>query len=165
MPSAFGRECGEYRTVSGWITESSEPRWGRPRLDEPPGLPGLVAGGDHAARGLRAVVVASSSRERWRSVRVYSAPVLAMVANVQQVLESNGIESQIRGEYRGAAVGHIPPIEAWPELWVTDPTQVSEAIRLVKEVLSSEDSDLPSWKCPSCGEQIEGQFSACWNCA
>ena len=98
-------------------------------------------------------------------MRVYSAPVLAMVANVQQVLESNGIESQIRGEYRGAAVGHIPPIEAWPELWVTDPTQVSEAIRLVKEVLSSEDSDLPSWKCPSCGEHIEGQFSACWNCA
>ena len=97
-------------------------------------------------------------------MRVYSAPVLAMVGIVQQVLESNGIASEIRGEYRGAAVG-VPTIEAWPELWVTDPTQVAEAIRLVKEVLSSEDSDLPSWKCPGCGEQIEGQFGACWNCA
>jgi predicted amidophosphoribosyltransferase len=25
-------------------------------------------------------------------------------------------------------------------------------------------SDAPPWKCPTCGEEIEGQFTECWNC-
>ncbi len=45
--------------------------------------------------------------------RVYSAPVLALVENVKNVLELNGIESTILNQYLSAVVGEVPPIETW----------------------------------------------------
>ncbi|MCE2543243.1 MAG: DUF2007 domain-containing protein, partial [Acidobacteria bacterium] len=51
-------------------------------------------------------------------MRIYSAPVLAQVAHMRQVLEMEGIECRIQGEFRSGAAGEIPPTEAWPELWV-----------------------------------------------
>ena len=60
-------------------------------------------------------------------VCVYSGPMLAMVTQLQHVLELNGIESEVRGEYRGTALGDIPVTEAWPELWSLDRSQEAEA--------------------------------------
>ena len=97
-------------------------------------------------------------------MRIYSAPVLAQVAHMQQVLEMNGIECHIQGEYRSGAAGEIPPIETWPELWVVDPSDVEEAKRLVDEALQPAGPAQPGWTCPRCREVNEGQFGACWNC-
>ena len=97
-------------------------------------------------------------------MRVYSAPVLAQVATVKHILETHGIECRIQGEYRSGVVGEVPPTEAWPELWVTDPADVVEAERLVGEVLGSAEPTQPGWTCPRCRETNEGQFGACWKC-
>ena len=97
-------------------------------------------------------------------MRVYSAPVLAQVANVKHILEMHGIECRIQGEYRAGAAGELPPTEAWPELWVDDPAQLAEAQRLVDEAIRSADTPQPGWTCPRCREINEGQFGACWNC-
>ena len=99
-----------------------------------------------------------------RHMRIYSAPVLAQVTLMQQVLEMNGIECRIQGEYRSGAAGEIPPIEAWPELWVVDPSHVEQAQRLVDEALQSAPSEQADWTCPRCRETNEGQFGTCWNC-
>ncbi|MFH2053762.1 MAG: DUF2007 domain-containing protein [bacterium] len=34
------------------------------------------------------------------------------------------------------------------------------------EILADLETDDPSppWLCPACGEEVEGNFSACWNC-
>ena len=97
-------------------------------------------------------------------MRVYSAPVLAQVANFKHILEMHGIECRIQGEFRSGAAGELPPTEAWPELWVDDPARLAEAQRLVDEALQSADTPQPGWTCRRCREVNEGQFGACWSC-
>ncbi len=95
--------------------------------------------------------------------RVYSAPVLALVENVKNVLELNGIESTISNQYLSAVVGEVPPIETWPQLWVKE-----EDAERAKEIIEAANTDVAesreTWVCPKCGEELEGQFTECWNC-
>jgi hypothetical protein len=99
-----------------------------------------------------------------RGVRVYSGPILAMAAHLKAVLAMSGIESEVRGEYRGGALGEVPVTEAWPELWVLDAARSQDARRLVEEALEPGQPDQPQRECPQCHEMVEAQFSACWNC-
>jgi hypothetical protein len=48
-------------------------------------------------------------------VRVYSSQLLALVENMRNILGIHGVESRIMNQYLSAAVGEIPPIEAWPQ--------------------------------------------------
>ncbi len=97
-------------------------------------------------------------------MRVYSAPNMAMVAHIKNVLEAHDIPTAVRGEFRGAMAGEVPPIECWPELWLMDESQAEEAKTIIRDVIQPQESDLPAWKCPNCEEDIDGQFSNCWNC-
>jgi Putative prokaryotic signal transducing protein len=97
-------------------------------------------------------------------MKVYSSENLAMVGNLKNILEGHGIACQIRGEFRGAAMGEIPPIECWPELWVMEKTKVELAKQIVAKVLEPQDDDLRHWRCSECGEEIDGQFTDCWKC-
>jgi hypothetical protein len=99
-------------------------------------------------------------------MRVYSAPILASVSQIRHMLEMNGIECEIRGEFRSGGAGEIPATEAWPELWVIDPAQAAEAIAIVEDALKEAgggDTGTP-WRCVTCGESVEAQFATCWNC-
>lgn len=93
---------------------------------------------------------------------VYSAANIALVSIFQRLLDERGIKCWIKNEALLTGIGEIPPIETWPQLCVED-EDYSEAKRLVDEALSAKETD-PSWKCDSCGEVIEGQFTECWNC-
>jgi YgiT-type zinc finger domain-containing protein len=92
---------------------------------------------------------------------VYSASNLSLVSILQSVLDEHGIRSWIRNEYLSAGVGELPAIDSWPQLCVED-KDFEEATRIVEEAVSVK--QLPGWKCPSCGEELEGQFTECWNC-
>ena len=96
--------------------------------------------------------------------RVFSGPVLAVVTHLKHVLEMNGIEAEVRGEYRAGAVGEIPLPDAWPELCVLNPDDRERAKGLVADALGPATSELPEWRCPDCNETVEGQFGQCWNC-
>lgn len=95
------------------------------------------------------------------NVRVYSSSLLALVQNVKNLLDSEGIDSYVTNQYLSAAVGEIPPIECWPQLWVSvaDSERAMEIINRIDE-----ESAGTAWVCSNCGEQIESQFSECWNC-
>ena len=98
-------------------------------------------------------------------MRVYSSPVLANVAVLKDVLETHGIGSEIRGEYRGSVgAGFIPAGESWPELWVLDESKVEEAEQVIQKALESSEGATAAWTCPKCHEEVEGQFDECWNC-
>ncbi len=97
-------------------------------------------------------------------MRVYSAPNITMVGHFKNLLEMNGISSEIRGDKRSIGAGEIPPIECWIELWVTEDSQIENAKQIIKEALESAENESENWQCPGCGEDIEGQFSDCWNC-
>ena len=104
-----------------------------------------------------------ASGESFRGERVYSAPVLANVAVFQAALESHGISCEIRGAHLAGAAGGIPPVETWPALWMLDESKIEEARQIVQEALEPP-KESASWTCPQCHEDVEGQFSECWNC-
>ena len=106
----------------------------------------------------------SEPLELGRGVRIYTGPVLANLAIVRDVLESYGIECETRREYLGGAAGELPPIETWPELWIFDESRVEQARQLVQEVIEPPKASTAGWICPGCREEVESQFSACWNC-
>jgi lambda repressor-like predicted transcriptional regulator len=92
---------------------------------------------------------------------VYSSSTISIVSIFQNILEGHGISCWIKNEFISAGIGQIPPIECWPQLCVDD-GDFSEAERIVAEALAVKES--AAWKCDSCGEEIEGQFTECWKC-
>lgn len=92
---------------------------------------------------------------------VYSASNISFVSIFQNILEGHGIRCRIRNEFLSAGSGEIPPIECWPQLCVDD-DDFPDAKLIVENALSAE--EMPAWKCASCGEESEGQFTECWKC-
>ena len=92
---------------------------------------------------------------------VYSAPNISLVSIVRSVLEGSGIRCWLKNEYLSAGIGDLPPIECWPQLCV-DEADYEEAKFIVEEAIAQR--ELVAWKCASCGEVSEGQFTECWKC-
>lgn len=96
-----------------------------------------------------------------REAVVFSSPNFLLVAHYRALLESEGIPSRIRNEFLAGAAGELPPLDCWPELCVA-PALEERARRAIAEAQAAPAA--PDWTCPGCGERIEGQFTACWNC-
>ena len=96
--------------------------------------------------------------------RVYSVKDPLMVSHLKNVLETYGVECVVRNTFLGIAAGEIPPTDCWPELWVVDENRSAEARSILEKTLAPLKAIRKPWTCPHCGEEIEGQFSECWNC-
>ena len=97
--------------------------------------------------------------------RVYSHPDPSVAHLVRGALADAGIEAHVRGDHLGAAMGEVPPIAAWAEVWIRDAGRAEDAAAIVERSTPREgEADAPSWACASCGETVEGQFAACWSC-
>ncbi|MEW5007835.1 MAG: DUF2007 domain-containing protein [Cycloclasticus sp.] len=96
-------------------------------------------------------------------IKVFSAQDFIEVAFWRNYLEQQDISCQIRNEFLGSAVGEVPAIECWPELWIINDNDEAEAYKYLASEPLAEQS-LPAWQCVCCGEQSEGQFTDCWNC-
>ena len=88
-----------------------------------------------------------------------------MVGHLRNVLEAHGIECLLKNEFTSGAIGELPPFECWPELWVMDDSRFEEASAIVSAA-SLENLVEPTtrWTCTNCKEELEGQFTDCWNC-
>lgn len=95
---------------------------------------------------------------------VYSAPNSMLVDNLKNVLEGEEIECIVKNRQLAGAVGEVPPIEAWLELWVLKDEEVERAQALVDEALD-DSTAAAAWRCATCGEQIPGELGACWKCS
>ena len=93
---------------------------------------------------------------------VYTHDNQIMVANIANYLMQNNIEVVIRNQYASGGVGEIPPIEAWPEVFVLNDNFFSKAINLINEL--NKDLDEPKWLCKKCNEINYPTFDYCWNC-
>lgn len=85
------------------------------------------------------------------------------VAHLRNVLESAGIPCEVRNDRLGGAMGEIPFVECWPELWVDQDRDAKRAETLIRQALSATPAG-QDWHCERCGESIEGQFEQCWFC-
>jgi hypothetical protein len=97
--------------------------------------------------------------------KVYSAESLVKVAHLRNVLESAGIACCIRNERLSGALGEIPFLECWPELWVLQTQDAPKAQSLIQEELRGYESARTAWTCETCGEWLDGQFTECWRCS
>ncbi len=86
-----------------------------------------------------------------------------LVGHLSRALEDHGIRCTVRNEYLSGGAGDLPPNELWPELWITDERDIEPARRLL-QALTEPVAGAAPWRCPGCGEALEGQFSHCWNC-
>ena len=82
---------------------------------------------------------------------------------LKELLEREGVVCLIRNEQLFAALGEIPFLECFPELWVVDDEVWPRAKSLLDNWFKQE-ADPLSWTCLSCDEVLEGQFGACWKC-
>ena len=93
--------------------------------------------------------------------RIYRAQSSLDVAHIRNVLVAAGIRSQMRNEYLAGAMGDLPLLEIWPQLWVED---IDESRALIALSTVSEAACGPGWSCGRCGEALEPQFQSCWHC-
>ena len=77
---------------------------------------------------------------------------------------AEGIVCLLRNDELSTALGEIPFVECYPELWVVDDEVLPRARLLLEQWLAEVAEVRPEWTCPGCGERVEGQFQSCWSC-
>ncbi|EPJ44914.1 MAG: hypothetical protein OFPI_38680 [Osedax symbiont Rs2] len=81
--------------------------------------------------------------------------------NAKNIVESASIKVFLKNEYSTGAVGELPPVENWLELWVVEDLHYERAQQLL-EVFNTQ--ELADWGCVKCSEINGGAFDFCWNC-
>ena len=82
---------------------------------------------------------------------------------LKERLEGEGIDCLLRNDELSTALGEIPFVECYPELWVVDDEVLPRARLLLEQWLAEAGETPADWQC-ACGELLEGQFSSCWKC-
>lgn len=93
--------------------------------------------------------------------RLVRAPNLALATLWADQLTVAGYEATVQRAYASGIVGHIPPDQALPEVWIEDERQYDAALALLAEL---QHPPQRQWRCAACGESVEGGFGQCWNC-
>ena len=84
---------------------------------------------------------------------------------VKGFLESNGISAVVRGEFLTSGWGELPVDVC--SVWISDDRQYDRAQTLLVAFLRGDHAREyrgQNWRCPKCGEELEGQFTSCWSC-
>jgi len=100
--------------------------------------------------------------------QVYIADEPAEAHLVKGILEQYGISCEVRGEALWGARGQLPlTSETLPAIWIIDDNRFEEAKELTERFENgtlTANAGEEVWKCPECGEEVEGQFTDCWQC-
>ena len=94
--------------------------------------------------------------------KVYVADNLVDAGLIKGLLENQGVECLVKNQSLAGALGELPPLECWPEIWVADESDYARAEEIISAIQAPLETS-SAWLC-DCGELIEGQFSSCWNC-
>ncbi|MGQ0544541.1 MAG: putative signal transducing protein [Betaproteobacteria bacterium] len=92
--------------------------------------------------------------------RIYSSHDRLAVHHAKNLLEAEGIRAVVKNEILSSAMGELPPAECQAELWV----RAAEAERAERILRFESQVDGTAWRCASCGEACEPQFTQCWRC-
>ena len=92
--------------------------------------------------------------------RVFSSYNLVLAHHARNLLEAEGIETEVRNQALSSAMGELPPAECQAEVWVL---REEDAIRAM-DVLRRPAPNGPNWTCSDCGESSGPQFTQCWSC-
>lgn len=100
--------------------------------------------------------------------RVFIARHSAEAHFVRGLLETEGIQAEVRGEDLSGVRGGVPVTpDTSPSVWIVEDSEAEHAHTLVTRYETGaglESGASSSWQCSRCGEQVEGQFTSCWKC-
>jgi len=99
-----------------------------------------------------------------RKLKTFSHAQGPQAGMIKGLLEANGIACFIKNERLFTAMGEIPFVECFPELWLLNDEDEPRALDLLKNLAEPAATPFEPWTCPGCGEIIEGQFTRCWKC-
>lgn len=92
--------------------------------------------------------------------RVFSSHNAVLVHHSRNLLEAEGIETEVRNQMLSSAMGELPPAECQAEVWVLQDKDAARAM----DILRRPPPAGPEWHCASCGETSAPQFTQCWKC-
>lgn len=99
---------------------------------------------------------------------MYTAATPAEAHIVRGILETYNIIAEVRGEALFSVRGELPMVgDTFPTVWIVNDNDLQQAIEVVTEFdrkMKEEGTVEEYWICSSCGEQLEQQFTACWQC-
>jgi hypothetical protein len=93
--------------------------------------------------------------------RVFSSFNLVLVHHTRNLLEAEGIRTEVRNQMLSSAMGELPPAECQAEVWVSNDADEARAFGVLRRPAPSG----PQWTCTACGETSGPQFTQCWNCS
>jgi len=96
--------------------------------------------------------------------KVYSSDDRILIYHLKNTLDSASINCFIKNDLIYALAGEVPVNEVWPELWITEDSQLYEVEQLIKSALVSDTKNISPWTCQQCGELHDAKFTACWKC-
>jgi len=86
------------------------------------------------------------------------------IHHLKNLLQSAGIRCHIRNEALSTLAGEVPFTEVAMRLEIEDESDRPRAEAVLREMKSRARPATETWPCPRCGERLEAQFTACWNC-
>jgi len=95
--------------------------------------------------------------------RLHRSEDSVMAGYLLGLLQADGIPCFIKNQALSGALGEVPFIECWPEIWIIDDNDYSRAQQIIDTVLKAPLQSRGWWRC-GCGEKLEGQFGSCWQC-
>jgi hypothetical protein len=93
--------------------------------------------------------------------KLYSSQNRVFLYLLKACLEDKKINCFFKNESPPAA-GEVPPMIAWPEIWIMNDSDFAAATECVEAELARPAA--AAWQCPKCHEKLEGQFEICWKC-
>ena len=64
-----------------------------------------------------------------------------IVYNLKNVLQGEGIETRVVNEFAAGGAGDLATFDTWPELWIEDEGQITEAEKIITKILNSNATD------------------------
>ncbi|MFC4278594.1 putative signal transducing protein [Achromobacter aloeverae] len=97
-------------------------------------------------------------------IRLRRAPNLLIAQHWINLLEQARIPCELHNRYMQGAMGDIPVDQCGPEVWLEHAADLPAATGIIDGEASLAGSSPVRWRCGSCREWLEPQFTTCWNC-
>jgi hypothetical protein len=93
----------------------------------------------------------------------FSSLRLDEIHHLRNLLDSAGIRTVLRNEQLCTLAGEVPFVECAARIELLRESDHPAALEVLKAWREPPRNPL-AWRCRRCGEQLEGQFTACWSC-
>lgn len=94
--------------------------------------------------------------------KVYTHENQFIVNNIKNLIEAENISTFLKNEFTQGAIGEIPALDTWPEIWILEDSDFDKANAIV--IQSQEGGRRSEWVCNSCAEHNDSSFEVCWQC-